>query len=725
MSSKIKKLRLAPKLAIIVGGILTVIFILLIAITISMSGSAIENAVYHELEAIAENNSMQVQQIYNDAGTAATNMQSYLEQAYIHAEKDPSLNVIYSDPIGVALTRSVIYDTVLTALNYDVEQFMSETSRSTVRSNKDIVSMGVMFEPYKFQSNMLDYAFYVDAEHVEEPIKPYGTYAEYSQEPFYRQALERKEAIVTDPYEFNGKTLVSYASPIMHNQELQGVALVDIDVSRFAQINATSEDYPSMYATIYDSSMNIIYDSEDEIANMGKNMSEFTPNKDELAQVQAMLANGEAFMVVTTRETGKKVCRFFDPIAAGSDTWWSLTAVSQDDIMRTVVQTAAVMIILSIIALALLILLITIVLRRMLKPMGDVVDAAKHIADGDLSIALTVSSEDEIGVLSATFQQMADTLNRMVTDYTECLKIASSGNFNMHSQAADCYVGSFSAFLTTMQEMLIKLSSALSQINQSADQVASGSNQVAASAQALSQGATEQASSVEELAATIAQISEQIQRTAQNAEDARTQTTAAGKAVMSCNDHMSAMTDAMADISAKSTEIGKIIKTIEDIALQTNILALNAAVEAARAGVAGKGFAVVADEVRNLASKSAEASKSTAALIEGAITAIDRGTQIADETANILQNVVTDTQVAVATVDKIAQAANEQATSAAQIAQGIDQISAVVQTNSATAEQSAAASEELSSQSQLLKSLVGQFKLHSDADSSKQLRAPE
>ena len=378
---------------------------------------------------------------------------------------------------------------------------------------------------------------------------------------------------------------------------------------------------------------------------------------------------------------------------------------SRADVQRAIYFSVAV----SVFALILTVMMALTLVRLLVTPIKEIENVAIRMAEGDFSTQIDYESKDELGTLAEQVRKFVDTIQVIISDEGYMLGEMAKGNFAVDTRVPERYVGDFTAVLDSVTNIKSRLSNVMMQINQSADQVSAGSDQVSSGAQALSQGATEQASSVEELAATIADISSQVTRNAENAKLASRKANELGVELDQGTRQMDEMTAAMDEIRGKSQEIGKIIKTIEDIAFQTNILALNAAVEAARAGAAGRGFAVVADEVRNLASKSADASKETSALIEDSVRAVENGSRVAADTAKTILTVAEEARSIVTTIDDIAQASMQQADAVVQVTQGMDQISSVVQTNSATAEQSAAASEELSSQASVLKELVGQF----------------
>ena len=371
-------------------------------------------------------------------------------------------------------------------------------------------------------------------------------------------------------------------------------------------------------------------------------------------------------------------------------------------------ENATVMLIVLLVVMVVLCMGVTTVLSRAVsRPISQLTDAAKKLAAGALNIEIDYYSKDEVGTLAEMFREMSGSMKAVIKDIGQQLGAMSNGDFTVAPRAE--YTGDYVSIKNALINIRESLSNTLNEINLSADQVFSGSAQVSDSAQTFSEGAADQAGSIEELAA--GEISFQVRETAANMEAARRLTAKAGEQVAVSNRQMEEMLLAMGEIGAKTEQIRAINNTIEEIAFQTNILALNAAVEAAHAGESGKGFAVVAGEVRRLAGKSTDAAKRTSDLIDGTVQAVEKGRKIANITAESLHNVVESTNEVLNTVDKIDEAAQHQAGSIVQVTQEIDQISYVVQNNSATSEESAAASEELSGQAQMLKELVGRFKI--------------
>ena len=370
-----------------------------------------------------------------------------------------------------------------------------------------------------------------------------------------------------------------------------------------------------------------------------------------------------------------------------------------------------VVILMIIVASAASVVLALVMSNSIRKPVEEMRQVAARMCKGDMSTEITYHSGDELGEMADNMREMTVMVKNIIQDVDYVMNEFAKGNFTVTSRHREAYIGDYAGILKAMREMKTSMSETLLQIEIASDQVNAGGEQVSNGAQALAQGATEQASSVEELAATIQDVSHQVESTAEHARVAKRENDQSHQQINVCSSDMDALMQAMGKIESRSNEISKVIKTIEDIAFQTNILALNAAVEAARAGSAGKGFAVVADEVRNLASKSAEASKSTATLIADTVSAVKEGIDLSQETNTALQAVVESSQKVLEAVDLISSATEEQTLSISQISVAVDQISSVVQTNSATSEESAAASEELSSQANVLKELISRFKL--------------
>lgn len=396
----------------------------------------------------------------------------------------------------------------------------------------------------------------------------------------------------------------------------------------------------------------------------------------------------------------------------GSD-WTAVAYVSRGEVLQELHQLTVNMLVVAVLAVLVLIFLVVIQVRRVIGcPVKELSLVATQIAQGELDQTIHYHSKDELGVLAYDFNQVTLRLRDYVAyiqEISEKLREIAAGNlaFTLKNQ----YTGEFEKIKTALEEISDSMNNTMGQLRAASKDVAAGAEQVANGATTLSQGSTEQAAEVDVLARHISSVSDSVHKIAQGAQEASRISQEVKGGLLTSNDKMQKMTVVIRQISDRSSEIHKVVKTIEDIAFQTNILALNAAVEAARAGAAGKGFAVVADEVRALAGKSSAAAQETTVLLSQTVESMEEGVSAAQDTADSMLKVVDRADEMSKLIDNIAEYTKQQDANAAEITQGIEQISTVVQTNVATAEESAAASEELSGQAAMLRELVAKFRL--------------
>ncbi len=524
--------------------------------------------------------------------------------------------------------------------------------------------------------------------------------------PWFEDTLRENKTIISSAYiDMNtNQMVVTVASPVQDNGKTVGVISLDISVQKLMDTLAKIRIGESGYITVFDKQKDVVFHPQQEMILKKVSEMKYSDNLKQILENKEAV-NNIAYMDDTMQFYGSTV--YLDNIDV------MVLGVLPEAEYQSYIQNARTSLLWSFIV-CLVILTIIIsgiahVLTRSLKKLNDI---AHKLSNGQLDVEVDVTGNDEVGALARNIASIVDRLKVYIAYINEIqFVLGEIGKGNLQFTLEQEYKGEFSKIKTALLEIQATMSDTMLAIVDAANEVDNGANQVAETAQTQAEGATQQASTVEELSAQLHELSEDAKANAKNAVHINSNLDKMGEQIQSSNQEMMNLLEAIDNISQKSGEIIKIIKTIEDIAFQTNILALNAAVEAARAGVAGKGFAVVADEVRNLAAKSSEAAQNTTTLIQSSVQAVEVGHRIAETTAKSMEMATSQTDVIIEMVAKISDSYQTLSEHLLEINSGVEHISGIIQTSSAVSQESAATSEELSGQAHILKGLVSKFRL--------------
>lgn len=530
---------------------------------------------------------------------------------------------------------------------------------------------------------------------------------------YYLGAKRSKKIYMTEPYYYNiggqQEFIYSIAVPIIRGGEVVGAVGTDIDLRKANSLINSGKILDEGYLFMLSPKGSVTTNKDSSLI-----MKSFgdTWLKEHSSDVQRILSSGGNYSVKThIEQIDEDVMFYAQGVSIGMlDGNWLVGGVVP--ISNVNASTNNLIMIIVAISIAFILIVgasIYFIIKTALKPIREIQNAAEQMASGNLNAVINYKSGNEFGSLAHSLRNFIAAINGYISHISYALNEIAVGNLDINEPQSE-FIGDFKVIDENIKRITDKLSDTINEMNSVAAHVSEDSQQVSASASNLAQGSTEQASAVEELSASLSEISAQVKNNAGSTGKLDEMAAKDTENTIKNNAQMQQLMEMMNDMRVKSAEINKIIKTIQDIAFQTNILALNASVEAARAGAAGKGFSVVADEVRNLAQKSADAAAETTTLIQASVKSIQESAVIAEKTAADLQNSVENSKTSGKIVADIARITKEQSTALEQIMIGIEQISTVVQMNSATSEESAAASENLSNQAENLKGLIAKFR---------------
>lgn len=494
---------------------------------------------------------------------------------------------------------------------------------------------------------------------------------------------------------------ISIAAPLISSGRIIGVVYYRADVDFMNDIVKHISVGQGSYAYILDENNNVIAHKNEKYI-MNDKYKEMIPK-----DIKNCISSQNGSM--TCAYGGDKYICGYSKIDKTAN--WRVVIASPEsaynsDILRFVKK----LVISDIIALIAAIIVALIIARVISRPIVRVKNLLSALAQGDLSVQLNdTKNKDELGIL----QNSAVSLNRMLSDMlTQSGDVLSKmAAYDLTSEDMREYPGKFNELAASINSIKAILSNMILNIQNSSVNVDGGSKQLAEAASMLSEGTMAQASSLQKLVTDVENVAQNINANSDKTIFVNESLGNLDSEIKDGNQKMQEFSNVVRTVEEMSEDIKKIVNTIDGIAFQTNILALNASVEAARAGESGRGFAVVAQEIGTLATKSSDASKKTAELIEKCIKGIESAKEYADITSDSLAKIVSDSNNIANAFDEMSKANEIQAKNANDIRNEIENISQVVQSNTATAQQTAASTEVLSEQAAALKDMTGRFKV--------------
>lgn len=348
--------------------------------------------------------------------------------------------------------------------------------------------------------------------------------------------------------------------------------------------------------------------------------------------------------------------------------------------------------------------------NELLEPIVKVSEQMTELSAGDFHTELSLQVDDsEVGNMAGSIALMKQNMTLMIEEISNVLESMGDGNYNISIEQE--YVGEFGQIKESFLKICEKMRDTLSTIREVAQQIDSGSEQLAYAASDLAEGSTEQAGKISDLVSLVDNMYHSMEHSANEATETVKLSSRASHVLITGNEKMQELKETIGQISKCSEEIGEIIRTIEDIASQTNLLSLNASIEAARAGEAGRGFAIVADQVKDLADQSVKAAGESDKLIERTVMAVEKGIEIADEAAASMDEVMQGAKEATDKMGQMSELLTNDVNNMNHINENIIRVADIVDNNSAASEETAAVSEEQKAQVESMVNLMNQFKI--------------